>query len=54
MVSRANIKLEEAPLKYEELMQGEKDDKIVDIIERGKTCKDTPLKEMFLLCSCQI
>ena len=36
MVSRANSKLTEAPLKYEELVQGEKDEKIVDIIERGK------------------
>ena len=43
MVSRASDKLREAPMKYEELMQGEKDDKIVDIIDRGKSCKDTPL-----------
>ena len=38
MISKADTKLKEAPLKYEELVQGDKDDKIVDIIERGKQC----------------
>lgn len=36
MVSRAIIKMKNAPLKYEELVQGEQDEKTVDIIERGK------------------
>ena len=38
MISRAKQKLIESPLKYEELVQGDKDEKIVDIIDRGKKC----------------
>jgi len=34
MISRAKQKLIESPLKYEELVQGDKDEKIVDIIDR--------------------
>ena len=48
MISRAKQKLSESPLKYEELVQGQKDEKIVDIIDRGKKCNCMSLLGIFL------